>query len=57
MMIKDLEGTSLVTAQVSYFYIPEIKRSTEPSIVPWPFVAEIQPGGWYEGANRYLVAA
>jgi len=57
MLIKDLEGTSLVIAQTSYFLPPEIKGSTEPLVVPWAFVAEIQPGGWTEGANRYLVSA
>lgn len=57
MLIKDLEGTTLVSAEISYFGLPEQKFVTEPTSVEWPGIAIIKPANWHEGANRYMTPA
>ena len=57
MIVKDLDGASLITGAVSYFYPPEHKLSTDPTMVEWEgFVAIPKIGGWHEGAARILQA-
>jgi len=56
-MIKDLEGSTLLSAQISYFGLLEHKFGTEPIVNEWPFVLDMPPSGIFEGANRFLVAA
>ena len=58
LMIKDLEGTSLVTAQISYFDQPApYKGAVEPGMNEWTGVALIAPAGFHVGSNRFLVPA
>ena len=57
MIVKDLDGASLITSAVSYFYPLEIKLSTDPIMNEWEgFVAIPRIGGWHEGAARILAA-
>lgn len=55
MLIKDLDGSSLVSAEISYFYPLEIKNSTDPVMNEWEGFAAIPRTGWHEGAARLLV--
>ena len=58
MIVKDLDGASLITGAISYFYPLEIKQSTDPIMNEWEgFVAIPRIGGWHEGAARILAAA
>ena len=55
--IKDLEGTSIVSANVSYFDTPPgYKGSVEPGMNEYTFVAHVKPEGIHIGSNRFLVA-
>jgi hypothetical protein len=57
MIVKDLDGASLITSPVSYFYPLEIKLSTDPLMNEWEgFVVIPKIGGWHEGAARILAA-
>lgn len=55
LLVKDLDGTSLVAAAISYFYPLAMKNSTDPIMNEWEGFASIPPTGWYEGAARLLV--
>jgi len=58
LMIKDLEGTSVVSANISYFDTPPgYKAAIEPGMNEYTFVAHIKPEGIHVGSNRFLVAA
>lgn len=58
LMIKDLNGTSLVTAEISYFDAPPgFSGKVEAGTITYPFTAVVQPSGFHQGSNRFLVAA
>lgn len=58
LMIKDLEGTSLVTANISFFdSSPGFKGEVEPTMNEYTFFSQIKPEGIHVGSNRFLVAA
>lgn len=54
LLIKDLEGTSIVTG-VSFLFPNEVKYSTDPIMNEWEGIAEIRPDQWFEGAGRFLI--
>ena len=58
MIVKDLDGATLITGANSFFYPPAHMLSTDAIRVEWEgFVAIAKIGGWYEGAARILAAA
>lgn len=58
LMIKDLNGTSLVSASISFFDTPPgFKGGVEAGMNDYTFVAQIPPAGFFIGSNRFLVAA
>jgi hypothetical protein len=54
LLIKDLNGTTLITAQISYFLPPEAKMDSDGSPIEWSFVAKIRPEGFFVGSNRFV---